>query len=315
MARGNKNLVTQERNLPANWEKQMAEDAARAVKQEASVSVGQFMSIRGGILQFQQTPVPGNKFQGVILASILENAYYTQEFDPQNPSSPDCYAFSDPTLDPELQEKRMAPHEQSPERQSAACADCQWNKFGTAEKGRGKACKNGRRMALIHVDDLKKNPKDWTVAFLKIPPTSLPGWASYVRSISDMTGRPPYAVATEVAVVPDTKSQYKVTFNLVKKIDDKKALASCFTKHNELEKSIGFPYQVIEAPQQQQSTRNRRQTAAAPNTAVRKGGKKAKKSAGRRDRPAAAQRQAPPPQAGGGSPFGGGGRQRAGSKF
>lgn len=302
MAKAKMDLVTQKKQLPANWEKQMAADAQKAVKQEASVSVGQFMSIRGGILQFQQTPVPGNKFQGVILASILENAYYTEEFDPQNPSSPGCYAFSDPDLDPEAQEKAMMPHADAPDKQSEHCVDCRWNKFGSAEKGRGKACKNGRRMSLIHVDDLKKNPKDWTVAFLKIPPTSLPGWASYVRSISDMAGRPPYAVATEVAVVPDTKSQYKVTFGLVKKIDDKKVLGACFQKHGELEKSIGFPYQVIEAPAKTQ----RRPAAAAPER-VKKGSKK--KAAARQ------QRQAPPPPQASASPFGGGARSGARSKF
>lgn len=305
MAKAKTDLATQGKQLPANWEKQMAADAERAVKQEASVSVGQFMSIRGGILQFQQTPVPGNKFQGVVLAAILENAYYTEEFDPQNPSSPGCYAFSDPTVDPEQQEKLMQPHELAPDRQSPTCGECQWNKFGTAEKGRGKACKNGRRMALIHVDDLKKDPKDWTVAFLKIPPTSLPGWASYVRSISDMAGRPPYAVVTEVAVVPDTKSQYKVTFNLVKKVEDKKALGACFMKHNELDKSIGFPYQVIEVPQ------NGKKTAQPAARAGKKAVKKAKGGAAASRQ--APQRQAPPPASG--SPFGGGAAKRAGSKF
>ncbi len=282
------------KNLPANWEKQMAADAEKAVKQEANVGVGSFMSIRGGILQFQQTPVPGNKFQGVILASVFENAYYTEEFDPQNPSSPGCYAFSDPAIDPEQQEKAMKPHADAPEPQSDGCADCKWNKFGTAEKGRGKACKNGRRMALIHVDDLKKDPKDWTVAFLKIPPTSLPGWAGYVRSLNDMAGRPAYGVVTEVAVVPDAKAQYKVTFNLAKKIEDKKALAGCFVKHNELEKSIGFPYQVMEGPANGKGN----------------GNGKAKKGAAKQ------QRQAPPPPPARGNAGGfGGGQGKGKSKF
>ncbi len=177
----------------------------------------------------------------------------------------------------------IAPHDQAPEKQSPGCHDCQWNKFGTAEKGRGKACKNSRRMGLIHVDDLKKDPKDWTVAFLKIPPTSLPGWAAYVRQLNEMAGRPAYTVVTEVAVVPDTKSQYKVTFNLAKKIDDKKALAACFMKHSELDKTIGFPYQVIEGPAN--------------------GSKGAQKKAGKKAPPAA---RAPQRPAAGGTPFGGG---------
>jgi hypothetical protein len=190
--------------LPANIEKQMKEDAAKGAKKVANIGVGQFMSIRGGILAFQGTPVPGNKMLAVVLADIFENAWYKEEFDADNPTPPNCYAFGD-------DEQSMAPHAQAEDKQSDACSGCEKNKFGTAEKGRGKACKNGMRMAVMHADSLKGDvTKDAQVAFLKIPPTSMPGWAQYVKSLENLHGRPAYGVITEISVVPDMKTQYKV---------------------------------------------------------------------------------------------------------
>jgi hypothetical protein len=226
--------------LPANIEKQMKEDAAKGAKKVANIGVGQFMSIRGGILAFQGTPVPGNKMLAVVLADIFENAWYKEEFDADNPTPPNCYAFGD-------DEQSMAPHAQAEDKQSDACSGCEKNKFGTAEKGRGKACKNGVRMAVMHADSLKGDvTKDAQVAFLKVPPTSLPGWAQYVKSLENLHGRPAYGVITEIAVVPDMKTQYKVTFNFVKKIDDKQKLGAVFMKAKEYAGNLATPYQPID---------------------------------------------------------------------
>lgn len=223
--------------LPADWEARMRADAEKYEEAEKNVGVGQFMSIRGGVLQFQQTPVPGNKMRAVILHSILANAFYVGEYDPNNPQAPVCYAFAET-------EEEMAPHADAPDKQHEDCASCPNNKFGSAEKGRGKACKNGRRLAVIHADALADPAgiKDTTVAILGLPPTSLPSWASYVKSLKGVTGRPIYGVVTEIAVVPDPKNQFKVTFTLVDKITDKKVLGAVYAKHVEQLESLAFPF-------------------------------------------------------------------------
>jgi hypothetical protein len=252
-----KEVAVRKATLPANWEQQMRDDAKKGRAREASVAIGQFMSTRGGILAFQGTPVPGNKLQCVILAAILENAYYPGEFDPDNPTPPACYAFGDLDAD-------MAPHEQAPDKQSPSCPTCDLNKFGSAERGKGKACKNGRRMAVMHADSLKGDLKDASIAFLKIPPTSLGSFASYVKQIDNLVGKPLYAVVTEIGIVPDPRSQYKVVFGLVKAISDKKLLGAVFLKAREMQADIAFPYQAIDTAGLKRRPAKAKERAAAP---------------------------------------------------
>lgn len=258
-------VAVRKNTLPVNWEQKMKEDARRYKSAADNVAIGQFMSIRGGILAFQGTPVPGNKLRCVVLEAILENTYYKAEFDQDNPSSPVCFAFGRAG-----EEEQMAPHEKSPEPQHEDCASCEWNKFGTAEKGRGKACKNGWRMAIMHADSLDGDLKDAQIAFLKIPPTSIPSWAGYLKQIATQLGeRPVYSLITEIAVVGDPRSQFKVTFTLVDVIKDRKVLGAVFAKHQEVSDGIDFPYQPMEAAPK--AAKPARRAAAAPARAPARG--------------------------------------------
>jgi hypothetical protein len=58
------------------------------------------------------------------------------------------------------------------------------------------------------------------VAALRPPVTSLKNYASYVQTIAATLKRPPLAVVTEISVVPDPKTQFKVVFTMVRSIDD-----------------------------------------------------------------------------------------------
>lgn len=226
-------------NLPVNWQEQMKADAQKGKKQAEHIGVGQFMSTRGGVLQFMGTPVPGNKMNAVILASCLENAFYPGEFDPDNPTPPACYAFGD-------DDESLKPHDAVKKPEADACADCEKNKFGSAETGRGKACKNGVRMGLMHADELKKDIDGAQIAFLKIPPTSLPSWKAYQDQLDQLGGNTPcYGVVTEISIQPDPKAQFKVLFNVVRKIDNK-VMPGVFQKAKKTEGNLVQPYQEID---------------------------------------------------------------------
>lgn len=263
-------VVKRAATLPANWETRMAEAAAKTKKQVAGIAIGQFMSIRGGVLKFQDTPMPGNKMQCVVLGAKLENSYYDEEFDSAKPVPPVCYAFGD--VDTE-----MVPHDQSEKKQDEQCTGCKWNKYGTADKGKGKACKNGVRLGLIHVDSLKSGIDDAQVAILKIPPTSLKGYRAFVDSLENFGNGALFSVVTEISVVPDPVAQYKAVFNVVEKISDKKKLGPLFMKAEGLQ--LDFPYQAIDVSAIQKSV---------------KGGK-AKKKAVTSEKPAPARRTATTP--------------------
>lgn len=235
-------VAVRKNTLPANWEKQMAEDAKKGRQKVATIGVSMRVKTRGGILQFQDTPLPGNKLPCVILADTFENAFYEGEFDPDNPTSPVCYAFGDV-------ESEMVPHEKSEKRQADSCKECPHNKWGSAEKGRGKACKNQVRTMLIHADSLKRDIKDATVAMLNVPPTSLPGWAGHVKALDELGGKPVYAAVTEVGASPSPNGGFKLTFNITKVLNDKKQLGQIFAKRMTVMDDLTLPYQPpVDAP-------------------------------------------------------------------
>ena len=80
------------------------------------------------------------------------------------------------------------------------------------------------------------------IAYMKIPVTSVKGWAGYERQLADTLHRPPMAVVTTVKVEPDAKTQFKVLFTLKRAIDDDKQIAALFERQEKVAKEIDFPY-------------------------------------------------------------------------
>ena len=171
-----------------------------------------FISTRGGRLSYQGNEIPGNKMNVVVIASMMENHYYTDRFDPDNLSSPKCFAFSEDG-------QGMAPHELSAEKQAETCAACPHNQFGSADVGRGKACKNIRKLGIITEDGLE-DVGAAELAVLKVPVTSVKEWGSYVNLLNSNFSLPAFAVLTEISCVPHPKFQFQLKFKMLGKITD-----------------------------------------------------------------------------------------------
>jgi hypothetical protein len=223
-----------------SYDARMAELASRAAKTEENVGGGTFISVKGGRLNYNGTDVPDNKLQCVIVDHILENVYYPGKYDPNNPTAPACFAFG-------RVDKDMKPHEKAAEPQNNACAGCPLNEFGSADTGRGKACKNSRRLALITEDALEESIPDATVAYLKVPVTSVKAFAAYVKHLSDNLKKPPLAVVTEISAHPDANSQFKLEFKLIRVIENDQ-LGALLDKLETVEREIDFPYVAQEEP-------------------------------------------------------------------
>ena len=219
------------------WEKEMAAEAEAAAHSEQTVGGG-FVSTRNGRLSWGGAVVPGNAIRVVILDYCRENTYYQGRYDPDAPQSPVCYALA-------REEGDMAPHENAAVPQSEACAGCPQNEFGSADTGRGKACKNTRRLALVAEDSVEDPSAE--VVFLKVPVTSVKAWSGYVQAIADAKRRPPHGVVTEISLVPDAKTQFQMVFKLVDSITD----ASVGMNIRSLREALGdgrlmFPYATHE---------------------------------------------------------------------
>jgi len=222
-------------NLPVAWQDRLKSAIKANLDQEASVQSGAFITTRAGQLQFAGSPFKDNRIDAVVVDAIIENAYYEDVFDPDNPKTPVCFAFG-------RDDKQMAPHEKSSKPQSETCAACPQNKFGTAEQGKGKACKNIRRLALVAAAPLTAEAVEKSeIAFLKIPVTSVKGWANYVRSLSALHELPYQCFVTAISTRPDPKSQFKIVFEANEKLPEKLQRLT-FARCDAIQEEIMAPY-------------------------------------------------------------------------
>ena len=220
---------------------------AAAVKQAAGEKVFEGfkrVNIQSGFLMIDGEPVTGNALDVVVLASTPLNEYYSTAYNPAKPSVPDCYAYGDPTA--EDPEEGMAPSDDVEDKQAETCAECPKNVMGSADTGRGKACKNVRRLLLITEDGIESadSLKEAEERSLGIPVTSVRNWAKYVKEVlGDELQRPYYGVVTTISIKPDPKTQFKVNFAFKELVNFDQALWETMrAKHTAAVKAIVAPF-------------------------------------------------------------------------
>jgi hypothetical protein len=209
------------------FEQEMAQYANEVAKTEASTGSGNFFSLRAGQLAFNGQPMPGNEMAVVIVDYIFENVYYEGEWDPDDVRPPRCFSFSREGYDMTPHESVVkAGHAQNDRCEASGEPLCKWNKFNSADKGRGKACRNTRRLALIPAGTAVPNERPGTyiyftdpaqfadspVGFLRLPVTSVKNWGMYAKSAAGALRRPYFGISTRVMVFPDKDTQVRVEF-------------------------------------------------------------------------------------------------------
>lgn len=204
------------------WEQEMKDRAARAAKTEVVRGGIKKISMAGGILKVDDEPVEGNSLDVVVLAFAYENQYYKTAYNPNALTVPACYAFSDPDASGDV-ESAMAPNPEAEEPQGdddGKCEGCWANQMGSADIGRGKACKNIRRLIVVTPDALESAEAmaEAEMRMVNVPVMSAKLWSKYVHKLDEL-GRPPEGVITTIAPVPDPKSQFLVTFALSEMIE------------------------------------------------------------------------------------------------
>ncbi len=228
------------------WEEEMRKRAQTKAASEKVSGLTSKLSTRGGILSIDDTPVEDNELRVIVISSVFENQLYKEAYNPNRPTVPGCYSFSDPEA--ESPEDGMAPHEDADDKQgddNGLCANCWANQMGSADIGRGKACKNIRRLAVITEDALESAEDliNAEVRMLNVPVMSTKNWAKFVNQISEDMGRPPEAVVCLIKVVPDPKSQFQITFKFEELINfDQDLWTAMQKKVNEVNKQIVAPY-------------------------------------------------------------------------
>lgn len=233
------------------WDEELAKYAEQAAASEANSGGGQFFTTKSGVLSWQDAPLPNNEMAVIIVDHIMENVFYEGEYDPDNPTGPTCFAFG-------RDEKTMAPHKLVLEAgneqcgASGLCDGCEMNEFGSADKGKGKACKNTRRLALIPAGRFLKDGsfemvedidhyETAEVGYMKLPVTSIKGFSTFVKQVATSLRRPPFGIVTKIKVIPDPKSQFRVIFEPLLTVPDE-LMGAIMKRHEEIKSVIDFPY-------------------------------------------------------------------------
>lgn len=261
-----------------NWDQTLAEQAEIAAGMEKNTGGGQFFSMKGGQLSFNDNPVPGNQMAVVIVDSVLENVFYEGDYDPTTPTSPTCFAFA-------RDESDLAPHEvvtAADQAQHDTCDGCPMNEWASAAKGKGKACRNTRRLAMVAAGTFDngrfkpiEDPAHYESAsfgYMKLPVTSVKGYASFVKQIAGALRRPPHGIFTKVTVAPDAKTQFKVVFEPISVVPNS-LLPALMKRNKESQATIMFPYTLsdpeAEAPPAKPAPRGKAPPKAAAKPASR----------------------------------------------
>lgn len=131
----------------------------------------------------------------VILDFTAVNSFYEGVYNPQSKSPPVCWSVGQ-DLD------TMVPSDKATKPQAASCDACPKNDWGSGFGGRGKACKNTRRLIVVPPKFDDKTPP----MTLYVSPTGLKQWDAYVRRLAiEYTARP-IDVVTSISF--DSQQQY-----------------------------------------------------------------------------------------------------------
>ncbi len=192
--------------LPTNWKEQLREDASEESERTPMGTGNRITLRRNGQFNFQGVDI-GESIDVVVVDHVAAKLYFDTEYDEDNPGPPACFA-----LKPNV--KNIAPHDDSPDVQAQTCEDCWANEWASG-RGRGKACSDKNRAALLHADDLEGD-----LILLEVPVTSGAAFNKYITGLTKAAELPSYAVVTRLEM--DEHADYqKLIFDLIEEVPEK----------------------------------------------------------------------------------------------
>lgn len=212
---------------------------ARQAAQQARATSSRTITCRAGVFKMGDQEL-GRQLAVVVLGAVYHNTFFAARWDPNSEANaPTCYAYGQV-------EAEMRPHasmqsdmgwfqpqtEFQPDGMPGLCSTCPKNVFGTSPTGKGKACQNRARLAVVpagmytprpnsndfdlHLFEDPNHFEAADVAFINLPVMSATEWWSYQRNLSGPpTHRPPFGAFTRIFSVPDAQSQFRIKFSLI----------------------------------------------------------------------------------------------------
>jgi hypothetical protein len=176
----------------------LALQAAQSAKLQSKPNM---MSFKGGILMVDGMPVPNGTADVTILAVQPMRAFYDGEYNPAVTQLPACYSYD-----------LEAPHPECQSPQNLTCKGCPKDEWGS--KGRGKACKESAKLAVISANAPFETAPMYQAS---VPVTS-------ITTVRDLTNRASAAgklvaqYKCRLEVKPDAKTMFKVNLTPVDEV-------------------------------------------------------------------------------------------------
>lgn len=206
-------------NLPVNYTEQLSREA-QEIGKRLQGGGGSKIRANGNVGFRLPDGSETAEIEGIIVDFYAMNAFYDRPFDRDNPSPPACYALGE-------MPSTLAPPKDVPDRQAETCSVCPMNAFGSADNGKGKACRNKRILAIVP----EEGAAEVELSLLDVPPGSVAKFDAYVAGLSAKHQTVPVGVVTKITL--DKSQQYfSPRFEVVKPVDES-ALGAAFGRRDE----------------------------------------------------------------------------------
>jgi hypothetical protein len=202
--------------------------ALQQEKMSALSSKANLISFKGGQLIVDGMPVPGGEADVHVLATQGERSFYKGAFDPSVVQVPVCYSF-DGTY----------PHPEATEPQADMCTLCPNNEWGS--KGRGKACRESARVALVPASAPLASAPLYQASF---PITSMGSVKDFFARCAN-SGKLSGQFVAKLRVVPDAKSFFKASLTPMQ-LAENQDLSTLMERTNQARQMLLTPYPVFE---------------------------------------------------------------------
>ena len=222
---------TSKRNLPVvGWQQQLATHAKDGKAPKEKALTGDYITAKNGKFMLGNVKL-GTELDCVVIAYNFEKVYYDADYVEGEAQSPACAALS-------YDEDEMVISADVPNQQCEDCTECWANEWESAKVGKGKACADRRRLALVVAG---KDDK-MELKILNIPPTSLKSWKGYINEI-DALGLNVMQCAVNISFDEDsTAAQMPLLFEFVSEVTKEKALNTTAAMLEPAYKLIEQPY-------------------------------------------------------------------------
>lgn len=169
---------------------------------------GFMISTKGKVFTLPDGSADNGPLTCVVLDWVTANTYFKGLYNPKDIQPPACFAVA-------REPSKAEPSKNAPERQHDTCKGCPQNEWGSdPQGGKGKACKNTRRLLVVPVKATEKT-QPWVIT---VSPTGLKHFDKYVNTLAD-AGVHPIEVVTDISFEA-SEAYPSLRFEVIEKHDN-----------------------------------------------------------------------------------------------